>query len=326
MLAVRKIHNLKKIYNSSNLLFINLQDKKSVSYIEIYYELRKCCELKKFTKYVDTEKYYHVFHDELNYVNYTINFEENITNLLCLIDRYKTIDYDKYNIEYYIELSSYFMLSNDIEFQEYVVEKFIFEKNIFYNELCKYNLICSIIENKIGKKNNITNETFKYINNINNLNNSDMFKNITKLYSTCIEQDVLNTFENLEILDINSNKNIYDLNKFEKLKELNISNFCSVRQSGINNLKNIEILHMANNGYIKNFNNLNNIKKIYVSVFCNTKNMEIIPNIEIIKDFVFEEFDNLMNLDCDNNSVDNNSVDDNGDNDNHFNKKMKIAE
>ncbi len=233
--------NLLKIYNSSEHLLDLLKDENS---FHIEYEIDKLCRQA---------------HELLNL---NISYKFFIEYLLNLIDDYINIDYTEENIRQYVILSDYFQLKIQDDFFDYIISKYIFKRNVYYNKLYTYNPINYYILDKFSKENCISNLTFKYI----FKTNENLCNEIKTLNSKCIEQNTLNKCINVVKLNICNNCNITTVNQLRFIEDLDISgNLCGVDQDGISWLKIVKILNMSNNNKIYDLNHLQQITELDVS-------------------------------------------------------------
>ncbi len=243
---IENMNDYIKIYNASTYLknildkTINVENKnENKNEIKIEIEIEKILNL--------THKL----------LNLNISYNIFIEYILKLLDDYESIEYNEENILTFVTLVDYFMFEyiTDIFF-DFVVYKYIFKKRIFYDKLHKYNAINYCILDKfknddnnteninIGSeintsylfiihKNNISNEIFKYIFEI----NENICNEIYELQSRHIEQNLLNKCKHIIKLNICDNIKIFNINHLQKLEELDISGICEVNQKGINQLK-----------------------------------------------------------------------------------------
>ncbi len=195
-----------------------------------------------------------------------ITYEIFIEYLLNLINNYVNTQYTEENILQYIILSDYFQLNIQDEFFNFVIDKYIFKQNIFYNELYLYNPINYYILDKFSKTNDIDNNTFKYIFEI----NENICCEIKILNTQCIEQNLLNKCVNIVDLNIFNNSHVNDVNHLQQLEKLNIScgylnTGCGVDQNGISKLLFVKVLNVWNNRKITDVNHLLLLENLNIS-------------------------------------------------------------
>jgi len=230
-----------------------------------------------------------------------ISYEEYKEFLINITTNYNKIEYTEENIVMYVLIIDYFMLEKQEEIFNYIIKKYIIEENKYYEKLNMYNSIDYNLTKILGTKNNISNETLKYIININN--------EIKELYSETVTQEILNKckslvkLEELNIsghnckvnqegikdlklvkkLDAHNNEKIKDVNHLSKLEKLDISGHnCGVNQEGIKDLKIVKNLNASCNEKIKDVNHLGKLEELNISRDCGV-NQEGIKDLKLIK-------------------------------------------
>jgi len=196
-------------------------------------------------------------------LNLNITYEQYIEYLLNLTNDYRNIRYTAKNILQYVKLVDYFILDIHYRFFDYIVVDHIFRYNMFYDKLYLHNTVNSFILNKFSEDNDIDNNTFKYIFEI----NENICKEIKTLYSKHINQNLLNKCCNITYLNVCSNYNITDLNNLQLLDNLNICD-CSVNQNGISQLLFVKTLNANDNNKIKSVNHLQLLVDLNISYCC----------------------------------------------------------
>ncbi len=199
-------------------------------------------------------------------LNLNITYEQYIEYLLNLTNDYRNIRYTAKNILQYVKLVDYFILDIHYRFFDYIVVDHIFRYNMFYDKLYLHNTVNSFILNKFSEDNDIDNNTFKYIFEI----NENICKEIKTLYSKHINQNLLNKCCNITYLNVCSNYNITDLNNLQLLDNLNICD-CSVNQNGISQLLFVKTLNANDNNKIKSVNHLQLLVDLNISYCCGVK-------------------------------------------------------
>ncbi len=177
-----------------------------------------------------------------------ISYEFFINCILKLLCDYKNIRYSGNSIVLYAKLVDYLQLNIKHEFFNYIVDLYIFDENVLYDKIYPCNAINLCILDKFSKENDINNETFRYIFDINN----DICNEIKILNSKYISQNLLNRCKNIVSLDISNNRKITNVNHLEFLDELNVYGFCGINKKYLSEFC---VMHL---------NKINNSKKIYL--------------------------------------------------------------
>ncbi len=275
---ITNIDNLLKIYGASEHLRCILDDSDNNVTTEISKLLQKSYELLNSNANTNTN----------------ISYETFIVYLLNLIDNHKNIKYTSENILQYVTLVDYFILDIQDDFFNYILDKYIFTYNMFYDKLYQYNIINYYILDKFSKKNNIKNETFEYIFDI----NKNMCNEITTLYSQNIKQNVLNKCTYIIKLNINNNMHINSVNHLQMLVELDVSRKydCgkieehlfrikfqnAIKQDGISQLLFIKKLNACNNSHITDVNHMQCLTELNISNDCSVKQIGI-SHLQFVK-------------------------------------------
>ena len=264
-------------------------------------------ELKMKTLYEESEYIKNMLEDEIDknvenilkdayeLLKISITYEKYIKWLMNISENYKSINYTEQNIVTYIILVDYFMLNKQDDIFNYIIKKYIIDKNVYYDKLYTYNSINYYLLKIIEEQNEINHKTFEYIFQTNKYISNE----ITKLYSTTIKQHLLNKCTSITKLNINNNENIIDVNHLSNLEELNISGNCNVDQKGILNLKLVKILNVSKNEGITNVNHLSNLEELNISSFqicpCGV-NQEGISNLKLVKKLNASNNDKIINV------------------------------
>ena len=196
-------------------------------------------------------------------LNLNVEYDEFINYLVNLLDIPANINFTEENVLIYVKLYDYFMLKTPFDLiDDFVVNDFILNKNMFYDKLYVYEPINKYILNKLSKQNFVKNETFEYIFNI----NKNLCNDITTLYSPCIKQKLLDKCLFITSLNINGNNNIFNINHLQNtLVELDISRCCHISHYGILQLSKLNKLNVCNNKKIKHISHLCLLEELNVS-------------------------------------------------------------
>ena len=239
-----------------------------------------------------------ILKQEYNMLNLNITYEKYIEYLLNLTNNdddddddnnYNNIQFTEENIAQHCTLYDYFLFNNQRDFLDFVFDTHISKQHIFYDKLYLNQPFHNFLLLKISKKNDINNETFKYIFET----DKTICNEITILYSEHIEQKLLNNCINITCLNICDNEKITDVNHFKLLVDLNISWDCGVDQKGIEQLLNIKKLNASDNNKITCINHLLFLKELDMSFNCGIDKNNISPVLNITN----------LNLECNDDDV-----------------------
>ena len=263
---IANITNIFAIYNSSELLQNLLEDENKNN--------------------ISENKIIEILQNEVNRLNIKIPINICIEHLISLINDYKIIQYNYVNINTFIKLSTYFLLNNTFEFIEYIATDYILRKQMFYQELCNFGTINSMLVHIINndKSINLDFNTIQYIQTY----NIDLFKNITSLTTYAgvysITTNVLKNFSNLVELCVPHNKLIHNLNFLLKLQILDVSNCSLLYNNDISKLTELKVLTVSNCSNITDVNIFQKLVYLDISGWCGVDRYGIknLSNIKIL--------------------------------------------
>ncbi len=265
------------IYNSSELLQNLLEDENKINITE-----------NKITE---------ILQNEINRLDIKICFNTCIKYLISLVTDYKTINYDNTNIFMFVKLSTYFLLNNTYEFIEYIATEHILKKQMFYQELCNFGTINSMLEHVIN--NNMISVNFKIMEYI-HTHNFDIFKNIISLgiYDEYdIATNILKNFSNLIELNIYFNGQI-DLNFLTKLQILDMTDCLLIYDDNISKLTELKVLTVSNCPNITNVNIFEKLVYLDISEKCGVdqSGIENLMNVKILNVYLNKKITDVSHL------------------------------
>ncbi len=153
-----------------------------------------------------------------NILKFSMTYGQYIACLMNVIYNYKNINYTKENIVIHITIVEYFMLNIQDDFFNHIIDKYIIDKNQYYDILYTRNSINCYLLKKMEQENNISNNAFEYIFKI----NKQICNEITKLHSQLITPKPLNKCKFITHLNIKCNNHITNVNHLTKLEELHV--------------------------------------------------------------------------------------------------------